>query len=331
MFGRKKLDFVAVGDITTDAFIRLKDAEVHCDINQEKCQICLSFKDKVPYEFVKVVRAVGNASNAAVAASRLGLSAAFVTNLGDDQNGKECLETLEREGVVTDFVKVNKGVATNYHYVLWYLDDRTILIKHETFAYEMPNIGDPKWLYLSSAAENSLPFHDQLSAYLDNHRSINLAFQPGTYQIKFGRERLKKIYSLTKVFIANKEEYQRILETGEEDVKKLMASVRALGPKIAVLTDGPAGAYMIDNGDMWFIPAFPDEKPPYERTGAGDAFSSTFVAALALGKTPTEALRYGPVNSMNVVQYVGAQEGLLSRGKIEEYLAKSPDYRAKKV
>jgi len=327
----KNLDFVAIGDITTDAFIRLKDAEVHCEINREKCQICLSFKDKVPYEFVKVVRAVGNSSNAAVAAARLGLSSALVTNIGDDQNGKECLQTIEKEGVSSSFVKVNAGVPTNYHYVLWYNDDRTILIKHEQFAYELPDLGDPKWIYLSSAAENSLKLHDALAAYLDNHPKINLAFQPGTYQIKFGRKRLEKIYSQVEVFIANKEEYQRILETKEGDVKKLLSAIHELGPKIAVLTDGPDGVYMEENGTFWFIPKYPDERPPYERTGAGDAFSSTFVAALALGKEPIEALRYGTVNGMSVVQYIGAQEGLLARDKIEEYLAKSPGYKAKKI
>src|SRR3989338_804956 len=135
----KSLDFVAIGDITTDAFIRLENAEVHCDINKEKCQICLSFKDKVPYEFVKIVPAVGNSANAAVAAARLGLSSALVTNIGDDQNGHDCLKTIENEGVSADFVKVNNGVPTNYHYVLWYDSDRTILVKHEKFAYEMPD------------------------------------------------------------------------------------------------------------------------------------------------------------------------------------------------
>ncbi len=327
----KNFDFVAIGDITTDAFIRLKDAEVHCGINKEKCQICLSFKDKVPYEFVKVVRAVGNAANAAVSASRLGLSAAFVTNIGNDQNGKECLETLEKECVATDFVKMNDGVSTNYHYVLWYGDDRTILIKHETFAYEMPGIGEPKWVYLSSAAENSLEFHNTLAAYLENHPAINLAFQPGTYQIKFGHERLSALYKRAKVFLCNKEESQRILNSKEEDMKILAENIRELGPEIVVLTDGPNGAYMLNNKNLWFIEKFPDEHPPYERTGAGDAFSSTFVSALALGKTPEEAFRCGPVNSMSVVQYIGAQEGLLSRAKLEEYLEKSPGYQPKKI
>ena len=327
----KNLDFVAIGDITTDAFIRLSDASVHCEINRDKCQICMSFKDKVPYEFVKVVPAVGNSANAAVAAARLGLSSALVSNIGNDQNGKDCLRIIETEGVLSSFIKVNEGLNSNYHFVLWYESDRTILVKHEDFAYELPNIGESKWIYLSSLGEKSLPFHNSLAAYLDNHKETNLAFQPGTYQIKFGKERLSDIYKRTKVFISNKEEAQRILESKEENVLELSKELHKIGPKIVVITDGPEGAYMLYEDALWFIPQYPDEKPPYDRTGAGDAFSSTFVAALALGKTPVEALRYGPVNSMSVVQYIGAQEGLLSLQRIEELLSEMPDYKAKKI
>ncbi len=107
----------------------------------------------------------------------------------------------------------------------------------------------------------------------------------------------------------------------------------ALGPKIVVLTDGKKGAYYRDeSGSLWFMPPYPDPKPPYERTGAGDAFSSTFTAALALGMSLEEAVRWGPINSMSVVQYVGAQEGLLSRVKLEEYLKSAPeDYKPRKI
>ena len=56
----KNFDFLAVGDIVTDAFIRLKDAELHCDINHEHCEICMNFGAKIPYESVTVVPAVGN-------------------------------------------------------------------------------------------------------------------------------------------------------------------------------------------------------------------------------------------------------------------------------
>jgi sugar/nucleoside kinase (ribokinase family) len=69
---------------------------------------------------------------------------------------------------------------------------------------------------------------------------------------------------------------------------------------------------------------YPDPVPPISRTGAGDAMTSTVVAALALGKSLREALMWGPINSMAVVQQIGAQKGLLSREKIEEYLSNAP-------
>ena len=69
----KKIDFLAIGDIVVDAFIRLKDAKVHCKINSEECEICMRWGDKIPYESVEVVSGVGNSANAAVAAARLGL------------------------------------------------------------------------------------------------------------------------------------------------------------------------------------------------------------------------------------------------------------------
>ncbi|HEY4479890.1 MAG TPA: hypothetical protein VJB58_00250, partial [Candidatus Paceibacterota bacterium] len=90
----RDFDFVAIGDITTDAFIRLKDAKAICDESGIKCELCLRFGDKVPFESVEEIRAVGNAPNAAVSAARLGLRSALVTNLGDDHNGHECIATL---------------------------------------------------------------------------------------------------------------------------------------------------------------------------------------------------------------------------------------------
>ncbi len=325
-------DFIAIGDSTTDAFIKLKDATVHCDINKEKCEICLRFKDKIPYEEVYVIPAVGNSANASVAAARLGLKSALISNVGDDYFGEETLDALKKENVSTEFVTVNNGKKTNYHYVLWYGDDRTILIKHQEFDYRLPYFNDPRWVYFSSMGENSLPFHEVFERYMSEHSDVKLVFQPGTYQIKFGRKKLAGIYKRTEVFISNKEEAQRILEVNEQDVKKLMSEITKLGPKIAVITDGTKGAYACDRKSAWFMPPYPDPKPPYERTGAGDAFSSTFAVALCLGLRIEEALRWAPINSMSVVQYVGAREGLLTRYQLEKYLAEAPaDYMPKLI
>ncbi len=331
---KEEYDIVAIGDVVTDAFIRLREAAVHCDINKENCTICMRFADKIPYESVIVVPAVGNSANAAISASRLGLKSALVSNIGDDYFGKECLDALLAEHVGTEFIKINQGYKTNYHYVLWYESDRTILVKHEEYPYELPNagMGNPKWIYLSSVGENALPFHNEIERYLQAHPDTKLAFQPGTYQMKFGKEKLTGIYKKTHAFFCNKEEAQRILGSTEGDIKKLMQEISALGPKIVAITDGINGAYAYDGNQAWSIPLYPDPKPPLQRTGAGDAFSSTFVVALALGKNVEEALTWGPINSMSVVQGLGARAGLLTRLQLEEYLRRAPaEYRPQQI
>lgn len=323
----KNFDFVAIGDITTDAFIRLSgdDAEVKKDKEGRKSRLCFNFGDKIEYDLVMEIPAVGNSPNAAVAAHRLGLKSALVSNLGDDYHGKNQIESLKRKGVNTDLIKIHKDKPSNYHYVLWYEEERTILVKHNEYDYKLPDIGKPKWIYLSSLGENSLSFHYEIAKYAKDNPMTKLAFQPGTFQMRLGYEKLKDIYEVSKLFFSNLQEAQKILETDEDDIKKLLAKVRGLGPDIAIITDGPKGAYAYDGIDFWQIPMYPDPAPPVDRTGAGDSFSSTVTSALALGYTLPEALSMGPINSMSVVQYVGAQEGLLTKEELEQYLAQAPN------
>lgn len=331
-WNKKKYDLIAIGDTVTDAFIKLKEAHLYTNINTATEEICMKFADKIPYEFVEVCPAVGNSANAAVSASRLGIKSAIITNLGDDQNGEDAHRQFKLEKVGTNLIKIHSGIKTNYHYVLWFNQDRTILIKHENYPYSLPKFSEPRWIYLSSMGEHSLSYHEEFSTYIKAHPNIKLAFQPGTYQMKFGVEALNDIYKRTEIFFCNVEEAQRILKVGEKDIKKLLENIRALGPKIAVITDGPKGAYTSDGTNVWFMPPYPDIKAPYERTGAGDAFSSTFTTAIMLGKSIEEALMWAPINSMAVVQEIGAQRGLLTEEKLLEYLKNAPtDYRPKKI
>lgn len=331
-----RYDFVAIGDIVTDAFIELspKDARVVCDIEGRPCQLQMNFGEKLPYKDVVVVNAVGNSPNAAVSAHRLGLRSALVANLGHDRVGKDCLDALRHEGIATEYVKVHEGKTTNYHYVLRLGAERTILIKHEVFPYFLPDFREPpRYLYFSSIGENGVEFHHEIAAYVKAHPETKLVFQPGTFQIRLGVEALKDVYEATEIFFCNKEEAQQILKTNEDHFPTLLKGLKALGPRLPVITDGPKGAYVTDEqGVTWHQPMYPDPKEPVDRTGAGDSFASTFTAAIALGKTPAEALSWGPINSMSVVQYIGAQKGLLPLAQLEEYLKNAPtSYRAQKI
>lgn len=322
-------DVLAIGDPTTDCFIRLKDARVTCDINDENCMLSMRFGDKVPFEFAVEVPAVGNAANAATACARLGLNAAFRGSVGPDRNGETIIETFKKNGVNTEYVLTEEGKVTNYHYVLWYESERTILIKHEHFTNSVPQLqAAPQWIYLSSLGDGTEAYQHEIAAYAKANPGTKLLFQPGTFQIQLGSDTLKDIYEETDLFFCNKQEAQLILKTHEEDERKLLEGIRALGPAIVVITDGRKGSYLLHDGNATHVPMYPDPKPPLERTGAGDASASTTMAYIIKGLAPEEALMRGLINSAYVVQEIGAQKGLLTAERIEElYEARPADFK----
>lgn len=353
----KQLDLLAIGDVAIDVFIRLKEAKVHCQINHSECEISMKFADKIPFESATEIAGVGNSANAAVSISRLGLKSGLIAHVGKGANGQKCMDALKRNKVSTTHV-YEHNIPTNYHYVLWFEDERTILVKHESFPYSLPNIApNPKWVYLSSLGKNSEDYHKEILEWLESEPEIKLCFQPGTFQLGLGTEKLAGLYKRADVLAVNVEEAQRMLGqkevgfTNTDDIKKLFVELAKLGPKIILITDGPSGAYMHiphyesakdssgkeisdkqNSTGFWYMPIYPDPKPPYERTGCGDAFASTFVAALILGKLPVEALEWAPVNPMSVVQDIGAQRGLLDRPTLENLLKNRPDnFHAKPI
>lgn len=329
------MDVLSVGDIATDAFIKLLDSQAFAYSNDYGKWLAVPFGAKVPYEHTEIMHAAGNAANAAVAFSRLGLKVGLATNVGGDEAGRQMIHELQAAGIDHRFVKVNPEKVSNYHYVLWYKEERTILIKHEDYNYFWPTIDFealPKWVYFSSVGENALAYHDQLAAFLESNPSVKLAFQPGTYQMKIGTERLKRLYQRTEILALNREEAALVSGGNKEDINDLFTKLHALGPKIVVISDGHDGAYASDGQSRYKMPIYPDPAPPYERTGAGDAFTSTFVAAIIKGQPIEGALQWAPINSMSVVQKTGSQTGLLSESELEDYLSKAPsNYLAEQI
>lgn len=327
----KQIDFLAIGDIVAEPFIKITEAKEECGESIGHCKLCLNLGGKVPYESAEICYATGNSSNASISLSRLGLKSYLVSYVGNDLIGKENIKTLKRNGVKTKYIQKVSGFKSNYHYVLWFNTERTILVNHTEFPYKLSSkIPEAKWVYLSSLASNSEQYHYEILNYLNKYPNTKLALQPGTFQIRLGIDKLKEIYSKAEIFFSNHEEAQRILNTKERDYIKLLKMIHDLGPKIVVITDGLNGACAYDGNDVWFIPVYPHT--PLERTGAGDSFSSTFVAALINKKTIPEALMWGYVNAKSVVSFVGPHKGLLTREKLDQLVSEiQEDYKPRKL
>ncbi|MEI7818739.1 MAG: carbohydrate kinase family protein [bacterium] len=327
----KRIDVLSVGDVVTDAFIKLlpHEAEIDKDPKDQHPLLCMTYGTKLPFEYAVVIEGVGNSANAAVSLARLGLNSSLYANIGSDQIGQDMLAALKKNKVQTQFIRVNKGKVSNYHYVLWFEPERTILIKHEDYAYTWPTIHEadtPEWIYLSSFAESGMHMHKDIAEYLEAHPTVKLAFNPGTFQMRLGFDKLKRITERTELFCVNVEEAQDMTGLkGERNIRKLSEAIHAHGPKIVAITDGPNGSYTSDGTTILEMRNYPDPKAPFERTGAGDAYTSTFLAGYITSGDIRTAMKWGPINSMSVVQKVGAQEGLLSRPQLEKYLHDAPE------
>jgi len=332
---QKQLDVLSVGNVVTDVFIRLLDNEATVEKTSDGFKLSMAYGTKVPFDHSEVVAAVGNAPNASVAFAKLGLKSGLVANVGEDAGGREILATLQRANVDTRFVHINPGRKSQSHFVLWYKEERTILVRDKVdFDYHWPRfriIDIPKWIYFSSVGKQAIEYDDAIVSWLEAHPPIKLALQPGTFQIQTGTKRLKRLYQRAEILAVNREEATTISGGDHADLHGLLDKLHELGPKIVVISDGHNGAYASDGINRYKMPIYPDPKPPFERTGAGDAFTSTFVAAIMRGADIQGALLWAPINAMSVVQKVGAQAGLLSEYEINHFLRAAPhDYHPEK-
>lgn len=326
----KMPSILAIGDIFTDAFIQLSEdsAKIHEDEDGSRW-LSVPYGAKPTFDRVDIIKSVGPSPNSAISCARIGLDVSLMAWLGDDQPGNESLEHLRGEGVDTTSMVTEPNSKSTYWYVLRYGADRTMLVKSEPYKYEWKDPAEePDWVYLSYIGENSWVLHEKLLGYLNDHPNVKLAFQPGSYHFKWGVDKLRDIYKRSHIVVMNREEAMEVTGKPHDSVRDLANGLHELGPQIVVITDGPDGSYASYDWKLVTIPNYPDPAPPLDRTGAGDAFASTIVAALAMGESMDTALTWAPINSMSVVQKLGAQAGLLSKEKILDYLKKAPeDYK----
>lgn len=315
-------DLISIGDSTVDLFMEVdvEDAHTVCTLDNDRCVVCFNYGSKVPVRKLSRVSAVGNAANNAIGSSRLGLKTAIYTVIGSDRDSQEMKDIFEKERVDTSFVVMESDKRSNLSVVLNYNGERTIFVYHEDRAYNLPNLSATKWVYYTSVAKGHDILHKQVPEYIKSS-GAKLAFNPGSYQLREGIDTLAPIFQITEVLFLNREEAHFLVDGEIEDTKGLIAKLKEKGPQIVVLTDGKNGSFAsFDGREVWQVGIA--SSPVLEMTGAGDAYSTGFLAALISGKELAEAMVWGTMNATSVIQYIGAREGLLTPQKMQEFISK---------
>ncbi len=254
----------------------------------------------------------GGGTNTAVAFARLGLKTGYIGKVDRNFGGREILNLLKKEKVeFLGAIEKNPSVSGGYSIVLDSREnDRTILsykgvnetITPSDIKYEKCKT---EWLYFSSFMGKSLETQKEFAKKM-HKKGVKIAYNPSNYLIQKEKKKVEEILKVTQILVLNKEEARLLVRN-----RDLLKGLYKLGPKIAVITDGKNPTYAYDGKKVYSIT--PHKVKVVERTGAGDAFASGFVAGQIVGRSIEESLKLGLAESESVIKYFGAKNKLIKR------------------
>lgn len=308
------LDVVCVGDAKVDVFLAFHKPSDKLNYQEPTNQLCVKFGEKIITDAMGIFLG-GNAANVSVGLSKLGLKIAIVAEIGKDEFAQKIINNLTEEKVNTSAI-VKGDKKTSFSVILSFNGERTIFSQHiqRDHNFNFDNLNS-KWIYLTSIGENWKNAYNTTINFKEKNNFL-LAFNPGTLQISQGAQQLANVLKSTEILIVNKEEGQSLIDNPIQDIKEIILNLKNLGPKIVVITDGEHGSYSLDeNGKLIFQESISSNI--VERTGAGDAYSSGFLAGFIKNNNIQKAMHWGALNASSCITKMGAQNGLLSLEEIE--------------
>lgn len=341
-------DVITIGSATMDVFVESDDANIVSVYTKNKKSEFMSYPYGAKVEITDFASNVGGGGvNTACNFANLGLKTSAIFKIGNDIYSEGILESFKDKNVDLSNIIQDTAISTGFSIILVsFQGDRTVLahrganaqIKKSDINFEA--IKKAKLIYIAPLNGNSTKVLDDIVNFAKDN-DVKVCFNAGSSSIKKGFNYIKKILENAHIVVMNKEEaamatqIQVRPDTRDEkfseelihtDIKKMFEKLKVRDYQIIVITDGGNGAYAFDGKKYYYCPVF--DGPVVSTLGAGDAFASTFCAALGRTKTDIgKSLMYASVNSAGVVSEFGATQGLLTFEQIEEKLKTHPDYK----
>lgn len=345
-------DIITIGSATMDVFVTCDDANIVSVSAKTKKSEFMSYPYGAKIDITDFASKVGGGGvNTAVNFAHLGLKTSAIFKIGEDIYSKGILEFFKNTNVDLSNKIQNKHDSTGFSIILVsFQGDRTVLAHRGANAHikkadiNFDAIKNAKLLYIAPLNGESNKVLDDI-VHFASENNVYVCFNAGSTSIKKGFNYLKKILETANIVVMNKEEASMATKievrpdtkdvkySGElihPDVKSMLQKLKVREYQIIVITDGGRGAYAYDGSKYYYCPVF--DGPVVSTLGAGDAFASTFCAAL--GRTDVNigrSLMYASVNSAGVVSEFGATEGLKTFDEIEKILADHPEYQFQEI
>mgnify|MGYP000935032952 CR=1 FL=1 len=320
-----KTQVVTVGSATEDLIFLCSEALILPGDGPTREKIIgFEYGAKIPIGQIKTCLG-GAGANVACGMARLGLKTKACVAVGGDDAGKRIKRSLAQAGVGVDLVHPIYTSSSDRSVIMVEAGDRDRTIFYSRDAGNQLKLKDisqwrTEWVFISSL---NLGWEKKLGQILKlrRDRGTKIAFNPGKLQILAGLDFLAPLLKETSVLILNWDEALELV-AGRKDLaeklkgnkatpKKVIKYIQSLGPQVVVITHGRKGSMATDGSFFYKAPALSPKR--VELTGAGDAFSSGFLASwIYYPGEMKKALSWGITNSGSAVMYFGAQKGLLT-------------------
>lgn len=314
----KPLDVLAIGNAIVDVIANSDDLFLdRCGMQKGSMRLIDTQEAEQIYGAMGPGREAsgGSAANTVAGLAALGLSAAFVGQVGDDQLGQIFSHDIRSLGVHFDTPARSGPEATARCLILVTPDaQRTMntylgaaqtlgpeavepgLIARSKILYlegylwdpEQPRAAMMKAIEAAHSAGTKVAFTLSDSFVVERHRSdLNRLLDGGSIDILFG----------------NESEIASLVETSDFD--SAVAAVAARVPTL-VATRSEKGAVARRGNEHAHVPAEPIEAL-VDTTGAGDLFAAGFLAGEARGLGLEQSLRLGAICAAEAIQHYGAR------------------------
>ena len=331
-------DVITIGTATRDVFLQSPLFRAVVDSHHLKQlglageEQCFALGSKIEIE-KPVMTVGGGAANAAVTFARQGFVTGAVFKIGDDYVGTQAVAALKREGIKTvPITDVKKGTAWSC-ILLSPSGERTIL--NYRGASEDITKNDIAKAHLKTRAAFFVPGRIPFSVLAPLVRSLNeqkavLVMTPSSYYLGLGAKKLAPMLKALDIVVMNREEAAFLTGIPRHNEAAIFKKLDALVEGIAVMTDGKNGVMVSDGKNLFHAGVYRGKKV-VDRTGAGDAFASGFLASLLSRVKPADikkrtiamteyvrAMQFASANATSVVEHIGAEPGILKKGEFEK-------------
>ena len=264
-------------------------------------------------------------------AGKMGIRAAIIAKVGQDDFGLLNLERLRQDGVDVSRVIETPDNSTGVAFNTYFPDGGRKFLFHFSHAacgelcaadIDQEAICNSRYLHIMGCSITGSPSMGDAIIHavrIAKEYGVKISFDPNIRpELLQGKimDYYQEIIEASDVLLTGKSELKLLFG---EDVEASIAKLLRQKERIIVVKDGSRGTLLYTRQEAFSVATYPAIE--VDPTGAGDCFDATFLSMLCSGADLRTAVHYANAAGAFAVGKAGPMEGNSTRSQLDAFLA----------